>query len=100
MSRFLRYVQPSGDEPTLDFLTKSTETRDFLASLQATDMTAATVLNYIKNIIRFVDYLKIRLDLAQGDAQLRLNCQAFKELLQTLRKPVSKAHSQEVCKAR
>ncbi|XP_022535113.2 uncharacterized protein LOC111194629 [Astyanax mexicanus] len=100
VSRFLRFAQPSGDEPTLDFLTRSTETRDFLTRLHNTSMTAATILNYIKNIIRFMDYLKTRLDLGQRDAQLREKCQSFKEMLQTLRKPISKSHSQEVCKTR
>ncbi len=44
MSPFLRYLQPSGDEPTLDFLTKSKESRDYLARLEDTDMAEAMIL--------------------------------------------------------
>lgn len=100
MSRFLRFVQPSGDEPTLDFLTMSTDTRNFLTSLQRTEMTAATVLNYIKNIIQFLDFLKTRIDLTEAEPQLHAKCQMLKEVLQTLRKPVNKRHSREVCQKR
>ncbi|XP_051527929.1 uncharacterized protein LOC127425713 [Myxocyprinus asiaticus] len=92
VSRFLRYLQPVGDEPALEFLTKSTETHDFLMALKSKDMSVATVLNYIKNMIRFLDYLKTRLDLDQKDLQLRKKCQIYKEML------VSKSNSQVVCK--
>ncbi|XP_062305981.1 uncharacterized protein LOC134010129 [Osmerus eperlanus] len=96
VSRFLRYLQPRGDEPNLDFLKKSIETRDYLTRLRQTDMSTATILNYIKNMIRFVDFLKTKLDLGKEGTDLNSMCQGYKELLQTLRKPVAKVHSQAV----
>ncbi len=51
VSPSLRYMQPSGDEPTLDFLTKSKESRDYLARLEDTDIAEAMILCYIKNVI-------------------------------------------------
>lgn len=98
VSRFLRYMQPSGEEVTLDFLTKTSETQDFLTRLQSTNMSMATVHNYINNILQFLDYLRTRLDLEGSDPQLRDKCQAYKELLQTLRRPVVKRHFQAVFK--
>ncbi|XP_075968146.1 uncharacterized protein LOC142971481 isoform X2 [Anarhichas minor] len=92
---FLRYMQPTGDVPTLDFLKKSTETRDFFQDLKNTDMTAATILNYIKNILRFVDYLRNRLDLNATNSDFRNQCQAYKELVETLRKAISKTNSKD-----
>lgn len=100
VSRFLRYVQPEGDEPNLDFLTKSTETRQFLVELKNAGMLPATILNYIKNVIRFLDYLKSRLDLEQQDPNIRQKITSYNELLNTLRKPVAKAHSKQVVKTR
>ncbi|KAJ8287162.1 hypothetical protein GJAV_G00048330 [Gymnothorax javanicus] len=100
VSRFLRYLQPTGDEPTMDFLSRSQQTREYISSLRRMEMTAATIINYMKNMIRFVDYLKTRLNLTITDKDLRDNLQAFKEFLQTMKKPVSKAHSRDVCKTR
>ncbi|KAK9535941.1 hypothetical protein VZT92_005775 [Zoarces viviparus] len=100
VARFLRYMQPTGDVPTLDFLKKSTETRDFFQDLKNTDMTAATILNYIKNILRFVDYLRNRLDLAATNSEFRNQCQAYKELVETLRKAISKTNSKHTLSTR
>lgn len=96
VARFLRYLQPEGGEVTMAFLQKSTETREYLICLEQTEMSAATRLNYIKNMIRFVDYLKTRLDMEQEVPNLHTMCQKYKEFLQTLRKPVAKAHSRAV----
>lgn len=93
-------MQPVGDEPTMDFLTKCTEARDCLTSLQNTGMSAATILNYIKNMGRFMEYLKTRLDLVETDAQLCSKIRSFQEMMHTLRKPITKAHSKEVVKTR
>ncbi|XP_048024140.1 uncharacterized protein LOC125253925 [Megalobrama amblycephala] len=100
VSRMLRYIQPSGDEVTLDFLLKSTETKDFLTQLRRADMGPATILNYIKNMIRFVQYLKTHLNLVAADADFYRKCQAYIDLLTTLRKPVSRSNSKVTCKIR
>ncbi|KAL0152224.1 hypothetical protein M9458_051947, partial [Cirrhinus mrigala] len=92
VSRFLRYLQPTGSEPSLDFLSKSTETRDFVKALQRADMSASTVLNYIKSMNGFLEYLTLRLDIQKRDPQLRTNCQIYTNMLNTLRKTVSKTH--------
>ena len=96
VARFLRYLQPTGGEVGLDFLQKSTETREYLIRLQQTEMSASTILNYIKNMIRFVDFLKTKLDMEKDVPNLHSMCQKYKEFLQTLRKPVSKIHSKAV----
>ncbi|KAK9516040.1 hypothetical protein VZT92_025299 [Zoarces viviparus] len=95
VARFLRYMQPTGDVPTLDFLKKSTDTRDFFQDLKNTDMTAATILNYIKNILHFVDYLRNRLALVATNSEFRNQCQAYKELVETLRKAIFKTNSKD-----
>lgn len=94
VSRFLRYVQPTENEPTLDFLQKTIETRDYFVKLETTAMSPATMLNYMKNIIRYLDYLKTRVDLESSNPELRNRCQIFKEFIQTVRKPVSRSNSQ------
>ncbi|XP_048022493.1 uncharacterized protein LOC125252888 [Megalobrama amblycephala] len=100
VSRMLRYIQPSGDKVTLDFLLKSTETKDFLTQLRRADMGPATILNYIKNMIRFVQYLKTHLNLVAADPDFYRKCQAYIDLLTSLRKPVSKSNSKVTCKIR
>lgn len=100
VSRMLRYIQPSGDKVSLDFLLKSTETKDYLTQLRRTEMGPATILNYIKNMIRFVQYLKTRLNLAAADADFYRKCQAYLDLLFSLRKPVAKSNSKVTCKTR
>ncbi|XP_048011727.1 uncharacterized protein LOC125245171 isoform X2 [Megalobrama amblycephala] len=100
VSRMLRYIQPRGDKVTLDFLLKSTETKDFLTQLRHTDMGPATILNYIKNMIRFVQYLKTHLNLVAADADFYRKCQAYIDLLTSLGKPVSKSNSKVTCKIR
>ncbi|XP_059402933.1 uncharacterized protein LOC132134169 [Carassius carassius] len=100
VSRMLRYIQPSGDEVRLDFLLKSTETKDYLTQLRLADMGPATILNYIKNMIRFVTYLKTHLNLGAADADFYRKCQAYIDLLTFLRKPVAKWNSNVTCKTR
>ncbi|MEQ2201261.1 hypothetical protein XENOCAPTIV_009901 [Xenoophorus captivus] len=63
-------------------------------------MTSATILNYIKNMIRFIQFLKLELSLKDSASIYLPKCQAYMDLLSTLRKPVSKQHSQAVCKTR
>lgn len=100
VSRMLRYIQPSGDEVRLDFLLKSTETKDYLTQLRHADMVPATILNYINNMIRFVKYLKTHLNLAAADADFYRKCQAYIDLLTFLRKPVAKWNNEVIRKTR
>ncbi|KAK2907361.1 hypothetical protein Q8A67_006346 [Cirrhinus molitorella] len=100
VSRFLRYVQPTKSEPSLDFLSKTTETQDFLTALQRADLCAATVLYYIKSIKRFLEYLTARLDLQRRDPQLRTNCQSYTDMLTSLRKRLNKTHNDKTCDTR
>ncbi|XP_062417767.1 uncharacterized protein si:dkey-23a23.2 isoform X2 [Pungitius pungitius] len=86
VSRFLRFMQPTGDFATLDFLTKTTETRDFLNALKSTGLCQRTVCYFIKNILQFVEYLRNGLDVAASNSTLQSQCQAYKELVHTLKK--------------
>ncbi|XP_057214685.1 uncharacterized protein LOC130569212 isoform X2 [Triplophysa rosa] len=97
VSRFLRYMQPTGDEPTLDFLSKSTETEEFVKTLQHTKMNAATILKYFKSIYKFLEYLLTRVDLQRADSQLQSSCKNYRQLLNTLRKTV---YSNKTCDTR
>ncbi|KAK2814669.1 hypothetical protein Q5P01_000813 [Channa striata] len=90
VSRMLRYMQPTGDLVNMDFLKKSMETKDYIVSLKRAKLLPATILNYIKNMIRFVQFLLTR---DVDDQDFHIGCQAYITLLNTLRKPVSKAHS-------
>ncbi|XP_048064780.1 uncharacterized protein LOC125279313 [Megalobrama amblycephala] len=63
-------------------------------------MGPSTILNYIKNMIRFVQYLKTHLNLVAADADFYRKCQAYIDLLTSLRKPVSKSNSKVTCKIR
>ena len=96
----LRYIQPNGNEVNIDFLVKSTETQDFLIKLKGAQMGPATILNYIKNMIRFVEYLKTYLNFAAEDPDFHRKCQSYIDLLKSLRKPVAKANSKVTCKTR
>lgn len=100
VSRFLRYMQPTGSKLSLDFLSKSTETQDFLTALRRADMRSATILNYIKSIIRFLEYLTARRDLRKKIPQLRKNCRSYADMLKTLRKTVSKTNEDKTCDSR
>lgn len=88
VSRFLRYMQPTGDEPTLDFLSKSTKTQKFVKALQQNEMSVATILNYFKSIFKFLEYLLTRVDLEKAHPQLQSSCKKYRQLLNTLRKTV------------
>ncbi|KAK2813501.1 hypothetical protein Q5P01_000785 [Channa striata] len=92
VSRMLRYMQPTGDRVNMDFLT---ETKDYIVSLKRAKLLPATILNYIKNMISFVQFLLTR---DVDDQDFHRGCQAYIMLLNTLRKPVSKAHSKVTCK--
>uniref|UniRef100_A0A8C1S358 Si:dkey-23a23.2 n=1 Tax=Cyprinus carpio TaxID=7962 RepID=A0A8C1S358_CYPCA len=100
VSRFLRYLQPTGIEPSLDFLSKTKEAQDFLTALKRTDMSSATVHNYIKSMNRFLEYLTLRLDFQKRDPQLRTNCQRYTKILETLWKTVLKSHDEKTSDSR
>ncbi|KAL0185434.1 hypothetical protein M9458_021131, partial [Cirrhinus mrigala] len=86
VSRFLR-------EPSLDFLSKNKETEDFLTALKHADLCTATILNYVKSIKRFLEYLTARLDLRKRHPRLRSDCQSFTDILNRLRKRLYKSHN-------
>lgn len=100
VSRFLRYLQPTGIEPSLDFLSKTKEAQDFLTALKRTDMSSATVHNYIKSMNRFLEYLTLRLDFQKRDPQLPTNCQRYTKILETLWKTVLKSHDEKTSDSR
>ncbi len=100
VSCFLRYLQPTGSEPSLDFLSKSRETRDFLIALKHTDMSPASILNYIKSMNRFLEYLTLRLDFKKRDPQLRTNCQSYTNMLKTQQNRLFKTHYDKTCDLR
>ena len=77
----LRFIQPNGNEVDTSFLVKSTETQDFIVKLKGAKMGPATILNYIKNMIRFVRYLKTQLHLTAADPDFHGKCQTYMELL-------------------
>ncbi|KAI4796482.1 hypothetical protein KUCAC02_026984 [Chaenocephalus aceratus] len=95
VSRFLRYMQPEG-EPNLEFLTKTTETMDYMSALNNSGLSAATILNYMKNIIRFLQYVKGSVDLNEDGIKI----QKYIDFLKTMRKPVARKHSGNVCSTR
>ncbi|KAK5876178.1 hypothetical protein CesoFtcFv8_027174 [Champsocephalus esox] len=95
VSRFLRYMQPEG-EPNLEFLTKTTETMDYMSALENSGLSAATILNYMKNIIRFLQYVKGSVDMNEDGNKI----QKYIDYLKTMRKPVARKHSGNVCSTR
>ncbi|XP_047446612.1 uncharacterized protein LOC125011408 [Mugil cephalus] len=96
----LRYIQPEGDEVSLDFLTKSTEASDYLHDLKLAKLSPATILNYIKNMIRFVQYAKTFLHVAAKDPDFHRKCQTYIDYLCVLRKSVAKENSRAICQTR
>ncbi|XP_026231674.1 uncharacterized protein LOC113172859 [Anabas testudineus] len=90
VSRMLRYIQPTGEEIDMDFLRKGTEVKDYIESLKGAKLVPSTILNFIKNMIRFVQFLAIR---NIDDMEFYMRCYSYVSLLHTLKKPVSKAHS-------
>ncbi|XP_029017323.1 uncharacterized protein LOC114861836 [Betta splendens] len=97
VSRMLRYIQLTGNDVDMGFLLKSTETRDFIQALRNANLKPATILNYIKNMIRFVSFLSIR---ELGDKKFKSDCSGYIQFLNVIRKPVAKSHSKTVCSTR
>ncbi|KAK2863559.1 hypothetical protein Q5P01_003092 [Channa striata] len=89
VSRMLRYIQPTGDDISMDFLGKSTKTKDYIVDLKRAQLLPATIINYIKSMIQFVEFLKTR---QVDDQDFRRSCDSYRSLLQSLRKPVTKAN--------
>ncbi|XP_067266650.1 uncharacterized protein [Chanodichthys erythropterus] len=100
VSRFLRYMQPTGSKLSLDFLSKSTETRDLLTTLRRADVRSASILSYVKSIKRFLEYSTARRDLRRKIPQLRKKCRRYAVMLRTLRKTVSKTNEENTCDSR
>ncbi|XP_041649782.1 uncharacterized protein LOC121513846 isoform X2 [Cheilinus undulatus] len=98
VNRFLKFVQDGGDEPTTAFLTLSTETKNFFASLESCGLQPASVHYYMKSIMWFVQFLQTRLD--PGDQVERNKCQAFTDMVRNLRKQGSKADTQGLVRKR
>ena len=73
---------------------------DFLKALKATTMGPANVLNYIKNMIRFVEYLTTYLNLEVEDPDFKRKCTSYTALLKNLRKPVAKSNTKVNCSTR
>lgn len=65
------------------------ESQDFLNKLKGAWTGPNTILNDMKNMNRFVQYLKTHLNFAAGDPDFHRKCQAYIDLLNTLRKPVA-----------
>ncbi|KAM9778478.1 uncharacterized protein ACBT44_000259 isoform 2-T2 [Syngnathus typhle] len=83
--RFLRYLQPTGNEPTLEFLIKILETRDSISSLRRTDRSASTILHDLENEITFVNYLDTRRDLTTTQFMTTQDeLQQYKEFLRKI----------------
>ncbi|XP_071341918.1 uncharacterized protein [Trachinotus anak] len=99
VSRVLRFIQPSGNEVSVDFVLKSTETKDFFNRLKTAKMCPSTITNYVKRMTRFVQYIGT-LDLPKTEPDFHRKCQAYIELLGALRKTVAKAVSKATFKKR
>ncbi|XP_026209063.1 uncharacterized protein LOC113157682 isoform X1 [Anabas testudineus] len=97
VSRMLRYIQPTGEEIDMDFLRKGTEAKDYIESLKGAKLLPPTILNYINNMIHFVQFLATR---NIDDMEFYTRCDSYISLLHTLRKPVSKAINKVTCKTR
>lgn len=61
-------------------------------------MNASTVLNYIKNLIRFVEFLQMKPELQELDEAHFSRCERFRDLIHILRKPLFKLLSQHTVK--
>lgn len=97
MSRMLRYIQPSGDDISMDFLERSTETKDYIEALKEAKLAPATILTYLKHMIRFCNFLIFH---RFPDQELRERCRSYIELLNTLQKHMTEAHIEAFCKTR
>lgn len=93
-------MQPSGDDISMDFLSKDTETIEFIKTLKMAKMGPATILNYIKNMIRFVQFLSTFLHITTEELDYSQKCKAYIDLLRTLRKRMAEEHSRFLCKVR
>lgn len=93
----LRYLQPNGNDINMGFLTQSTETKDYILKLRGAQLVPATIVNYLKNMVRFVQFL---LTGQTHDQDFRKSCESYIMLLKTLKKSVSKAYSRKSWKTR
>ncbi|XP_041834180.1 uncharacterized protein LOC121635161 [Melanotaenia boesemani] len=98
VSRMLRYMQPTGNEVSLDFLQDTTMLGDYFNELKRVGQSAATRINYIKSMIKFIKFLK--LEHGSSDQGLVNSCSHYLEFLTVLRKPISKTHNRDLCSIR
>ncbi|KAK1876605.1 N-lysine methyltransferase KMT5A-A [Dissostichus eleginoides] len=90
VARFLRYIQPTGDEPNFDFLTNTTDTMNYFQALDNSTLSASTILNYFKNILRFLKFLRGNLELVIP----RELIDKYSDYLVTLRVAHTRRHTQ------
>ncbi|XP_029965743.1 uncharacterized protein LOC115401590 isoform X2 [Salarias fasciatus] len=93
VSRVLRYLQPTGDQVSLDFLDSTAPVGDFFAALKRVGQTAATRFNYIKSLVKFIRYLQ--LEHGGTDPAFFHKCTNFMDFLSVLRKSISETHSKD-----
>ncbi|XP_041832394.1 uncharacterized protein LOC121634055 [Melanotaenia boesemani] len=98
VSRMLRYMQPTGNEVNFDFLQNTTMLGGYFDALKRVGQSAATRINYIKSMIKFIKFLK--LEHGSSDLSLVNRCFYYLEFLSVLRKPISKSHSRDLCSKR
>ncbi|KAG7500483.1 death domain-associated protein 6-like [Solea senegalensis] len=85
VSKYLRYLQPSGDILTLDFVTKSAETTGYLQKLKCMGLSTKSLVSHTRSIIGFFEFLRTHPYLKQKDTQLRTMLATTEMMLRSLR---------------
>ncbi|XP_041834071.1 uncharacterized protein LOC121635075 [Melanotaenia boesemani] len=98
VSRMLRYMQPTGNEVNLDFLQNTSLVGDYFDALRRVGQSAATRINYLKSMLKFIKFIK--LEHGASDPDTMNKCTHYMEFLSVLRKPISKTHSRDLCSKR
>lgn len=82
----------------MDFLENISMLADYFVQLKRVGQTAATQMNYIKSLSRFITFVK--LTIGASDQSVVTKCSHYLEFMGVLRKPISKSHSEDVCSRR
>lgn len=89
VSKVLRYIQPTGDDISLEFLQNTAMLKKYFKQLKRAGQSMSTRINYIKSMILFVKF--IRLSHGPSDLSIIDKCSSYLEFLEGLREPMSKA---------
>ncbi|XP_053577382.1 uncharacterized protein LOC128666681 [Bombina bombina] len=98
VSRFLYYMDPA--DANTSFFSNIPQTREFFSTLESVGMSQQTVANYIKNINRFVRYLRLGTNMKFDKPKLYSKALQFEDILRDIMNNKNKNIAKQVTQRR